>query len=489
MTRIILPFTALVTVLFASSCEDEPQAVVQQGSAQFEKSELSFSENTETTTITVTLNKQATENGELSIQVTSSNVENFQFNPGAVDGIIKLPFFKGQSRVSFEVTSLDNDILDGDKALDFTIMSITPGYYIGATRTLSMKWADDETPAQVFFADPESHGRENSNNAFPVTVSFSHVTKAEGIVSVSIESADAVYGIHFTTTPAAINGLISLSVERGKNEVVFNVLPVDDELYNEQRTITYTIVGVEGGIEKGEILKHDLKITDDELGGYGKGYEVVGGGWRYKKHYEYNEDGTISKVYWDQYTPGHTGGIYSYVYNATGKLEKIIRSSVREEIFLREGDTIVKAEEYTNNILTKYTLYGYDGAGNVAEAAVHHRQPDGTFVLSMLFVYLYHTDHNVYKALTYAIPAGSDDQVLVSTKTFDNYLEVENPFPMVEVLPDQKAQNKLPSSYRVEENGHDITYQLTYQLSSEGKPLSRTATSPSGSETAQYEYY
>ncbi len=60
---------------------------------------------------------------------------------------------------------------------------------------------------------------------------------------------------------------------------------------------------------------------------------------------------------------------------------------------------------------------------------------------------------------------------------------------MVEVLPDQKAQNKLPSSYRVEENGHDITYQLTYQLSSEGKPLSRTATSPSGSETAQYEYY
>jgi hypothetical protein len=156
---------------------------------------------------------------------------------------------------------------------------------------------------------------------------------------------------------------------------------------------------------------------------------------------------------------------------------------------VREGDRIVKSEEYTNNVLTKYTLYGYDIAGNVAEAAVHYKQPDGTLVLSMLFVYLYHMDHNVYKVLTYTIPAGSEEQVLIATKTFDNYLDVENPFPMVEILPDQKAQNKLPASYRIEENGHDITYQFTYQLSSERKPLSRTATSPSGSETAQYEYY
>ena len=187
--------------------------------------------------------------------------------------------------------------------------------------------------------------------------------------------------------------------------------------------------------------------------------------------------------------PGHTGGIYTYVYNATGQLEKIVKSSIREEIFLREGDRIVKSEEYTNSVLTKYTLYGYDVAGNVAEAAVHYRQPDGTLILSTLLVYLYYTDHNVYKVLTYSIPKGSNEQVLTGTKTFDNYIDVENPFPMVDILPGHNAQRKLPTSYRVEENDVDITYHFTYQYTNDGKPQSRTATSPSGSETAVYEYY
>jgi len=78
---------------------------------------------------------------------------------------------------------------------------------------------------------------------------------------------------------------------------------------------------------------------------------------------------------------------------------------------------------------------------------------------------------------------------LIGTKTFDRYFDVENQFPMVDILPDQKAQNKLPASYRVEEDGHDIIYELTYQYSNEGKPLSRTATSSSRQEVAYYEYY
>jgi hypothetical protein len=79
--------------------------------------------------------------------------------------------------------------------------------------------------------------------------------------------------------------------------------------------------------------------------------------------------------------------------------------------------------------------------------------------------------------------------VLIGTKTFDHYFDVENQFPMVDILTDQKSQSKLPASYRVEENGHDITFQFTYQYSEQGKPLSRTATSSAASEVAYYEYY
>jgi hypothetical protein len=94
MTRIILPLMALFTGFFAVSCDDEAETVVQvpPGLAQFEKSQLSLSENSAKTTITITFNKQALENGEVSIQVSSSNVEKFQFHPAAIDGIIQLPF-------------------------------------------------------------------------------------------------------------------------------------------------------------------------------------------------------------------------------------------------------------------------------------------------------------------------------------------------------------------------------------------------------------
>jgi hypothetical protein len=488
MTRNILPLMTLFTFSLLS-CDDETEIVVPPGLVQFEKSELSLAENIERTTITIKFDKQAPDDGEVSVRVTCSDVEKFQFEPAAIDGMIRIPFTKGQSIVSFEVVSLDNDILDGDKTLDFTITSVSQGYKLGITKTISTVWVDDEGPARVNFDLDNTRARENYVSGYPITISFSHVTKADAVVSIGIQSADAVYGTHFITEPAASNGIITLPVANGETNVTFKVFPLDDDLYNQQRSINYGIVDAQGGLKKGEILQHEFRISDDELEGTGKGYEVIAGSWRYKKRYEYNGDGTISKVYWSRYTPGLSEGVHSYVYNTSGQLEKIIESSVRERLFLREGDNIVRSEEYTNGVLTQYTLYGYDEAGNVAETTVHYRQPDGTLQLALMFVYLYHLDHNLYKVLTYTIPKGYDEPVFVGTKTFDHYLDVENQFPMVEILPDQKVQNKLPASYRLEENGHDITYQFDYQFTGEGKPLSRTATSSGGSEIAYYEYY
>ncbi|HEX6890040.1 MAG TPA: hypothetical protein VF141_05090 [Chryseolinea sp.] len=488
MKRIILPLMALLTFSIIS-CEDETEAVVKPGIAQFETSDLSFSENSEKTTVIVSFNKQASDAGDVVVKVGSPSMDKFQFYPGLVDETIRLPFSKGQSQVSFEITALNNDILDGDKTVSFTILSISQGYEIGANKTLAMKCVDDESPARADFVASEGDLLEDGGSGAPVTIMFSHETKAPGMLRLSIQSDDAIYGTHFITDPPAVGGIITLPVQEKKSWVSFIVSPVNDALYDAGRTINYSIVEAEGGVQKGGVLEHNLKIIDDELEGTGKGYEIIAGNWRYKKRYEYNEDGTISKVYWDQQTPGHSGGVYSYVYNSAAQLEKIIQSSVREEVFLRENGRIVRSEEHTNNVLTKYTLYGYDDAGNVAEAAVHYRQPDGSLKLALIFVYLYHLDHNVYKVLGYSVSDGSDEPVLISTKTFDHYYDVENPFPMVDILPDQKAQNKLPASYRVEENGHDIVYGFTYQYSDEGRPLTRTATSSSGGEVAYYEYY
>jgi hypothetical protein len=489
MTRIILPIMALFTGFFVVSCDDEPDTVVKPGLAQFEKSEVSFFENSESATIVILFNKQASDYGEVRVQVSSSNVDKLQFSPVLDDGVIHLPFSKGQTQVSFEIFSTNNDVLDGDKTLDFTILSVSQGYDIGTNKTLVTKCVDDERPARADFVDGQRQIREDKGSGELVAIILSPETKSPGVLRVAIQSSDAIYGTHFITEPPAVDGIIIIPVQEKKSLVSFIVSPINDRLYDAGRSIKYTIAEAEGGVEKGGIFEHNMKIIDDELEGTGKGYEIIAGSWRYKKRYEYSENGSISNVYWDQQTPGHSGGVYSYVYNASGQLHKISRSNGSEEIFLREGDSIFKSEEYTNNVLTKYTLFGYDDAGNVAEAAVHYRQPDGTLKLATIFVCLYHTDHNIFKVLTYDVVEGYEDPVLIGTKTFENYLDVENPFPMVEILPGHSAQNKVPISYRVEENGHDITYQFNYQISEEGKPLSRMATSPSASEIAYYEYY
>jgi hypothetical protein len=60
---------------------------------------------------------------------------------------------------------------------------------------------------------------------------------------------------------------------------------------------------------------------------------------------------------------------------------------------------------------------------------------------------------------------------------------------MMEILPNVNSQPNLPGSYQVEENGHNILYQFSYEFDENGKPTRRTASSSAGSEVAYYEYY
>ncbi len=490
MTNTFLPLRlAILLVFLITGCEEETEKIIPPTTVQFENSSLSIVEDTDKSTVKILLSGPAKISGELTVQLNTADASRFTTEPATINNIIKVPVITGQSTVSFDLLPLNNVLLDGDKTIGFTITSTTEGFVLGNNNELSATLVDDETPAQVNFNLNTGAVRENSGEGSMVIINLSQNATANGVVHVSFESDEAVYGTHFATEPALIDGKISLPVVVGVSHVQFKVIPVNDELYNESRTIAYTITDVEGGIVKGQSLVHELKITDDELKGTGKGYEIVAGNWRYKRNYAYDESGRLSTVHFEQHTPGYSEGTHSYFYDAAGKVVKVVESPVREVMFLWDGERIVKTEEYTNNVLTKYTLFGYDASGNVGESALYHRQPDGQYKMSFLFVYLYKTDGNLYKQLTYLPIDGSDDYSLHGTRTYEDYLDVENPFPMVEILPNQSTQPKLPSSYRVEENGHDILYQFSYEFSEEGKPVKRTATSPSGSETAYYEYY
>lgn len=488
-------FFSLGLILAFTSCDEDEQKAIPSSipfsipSTEFIQRELTIAEHEATSEISIILNETAIKTGIITIFVAAEDLSGFTTSPAAIDGKIQLSVSRGQGEATFAFTPIDNNLLNENQTIDFTIESVSEGFTIGNKNVLSVTLVDNESPALVGFVDELGSTLENSDQT-TVAIALSHASPGSGSIEVSLESDNATYGIHFTTEPAAVNGKVVLPVELGIDHIEFNVIPLNDQLYNGHKTITYTITQTEGSVSKGLSLTHALKISDDELLGKAKGYTTGGGGWGYKKEFQYNEAGQVSRITWEQSAPGNTvTSTDTYEYDALGNVVKMVSSDFTETIYSWENGQIVKEESFKDGVLKKYILYGYDNAGNVGESAIHYRQPNGELKFSMLIVFLYREDGNIYKQINYSPIEGSEEYNLLSTKTFENYSIKENPFTMVEILPNKKTQPNLPLSYRLEEGGHNILYQLTYQFNEAGKPTTRTATSTIGTDVAFYEYY
>ncbi|MFZ5972020.1 MAG: hypothetical protein ACOYXA_10555 [Bacteroidota bacterium] len=475
-----------------TACKDEETLVptpvsVTPAAAQFQQSSWSTSENGGTLHVVINLNKPAPQSGTLHVQIAPDHMDKVTTLPVADNGIITVPVEKGSTSTTFRVQSINNSLMDGTKRLTMALVGASSGLALGTLKNTQIDIDDDDAPVPAAFMLNIGTVRENSELGATVMIVFAHPVPASGLIVVAPLSENAHPDEHYRTEPTLVNGKLVLPVAAGAEHVSFNIFPTDNETFNADRSIRFTIESAEGGVKKGDQLIFDLSITDDELANKGKKYETVAGNWRVTRTYEYNEAGNLSKILWEQYTPHYQGGSYTYEY-VNGRLHKMVENANRESYYVWEGDRIVKEEQYTHGLLTRLVEYGYDQAGNIGEALFSYRQPNGEMKAGLLNVYLYFTDGNVYKKMVYS-PAEDGEPVLIGTHTYDNYMALENPFPMVEILPNVNAQPNLPTTYRYEGNGQDNTYQLTYQFGADGLPTSRTASSPSGSETTVYEYY
>jgi hypothetical protein len=484
-------FIGLALVGTMLSCKEEinePSPVIPL-TVQLKQNTWTLPENGATEVIDLLLNKPATKTGSVTISLQSSDLSQFIVEPTASNGKLTLPIEVGAETISFKVSSIDNGVLDGNKTLAITATQVSEGFVLGGNVSGTLTRTDNESPVTISFAAPSIIIRENASDALQVIVNFSGPAVVNGAIEVNLSNGDFVYGQHYSTNPEAQNGKLLLPVTVGTTQASFEIRPVNDALVNGDRLVQFTLANTPAGFVKGDQSNYAVKITDDELSAKAKGYQIFAGNWRYNRLYEYDQNGNLSKVTWEQYTPSFLGGTYNYEYVA-GKLHKMVENANRETYYLWEGDRITKTEQYTNGVMTQYMQYGYDDAGNIGEVAIFNRQPDGEFLMSFLNVYLYFTDGNVYKKMVYVpTPEGAEDFALIRTDTFDHYLDQENPFPMVEILPNVKSQSKLPTSYRTEANGKDILYELSYEFDDDGKPLRRTASFPGGSESATYLYY
>jgi hypothetical protein len=492
-TRNILKGAAIWLAAFCLfSCEDdlEQPLPAETPIVQFADSQIIIHENQSEKQIVLKLSKPAQHTGILSMAITSSHLAKFSTEPANSDGRLEVPIAKGSSSIAFLIKPLNDQQKDGDETLSASISGVSSGFKIGTQRSLSVSIVDDDQPiidrVEANFPAGEVTIGEQASQGQLLTVSLSAPAPATGQIGIVFSSDDLQYGIDFITEPAAENTKITLPVAEGSTQVSFKFIPMQNNTWQGDRGILFTLTNGLGSIKIGQAVVLQLKISDDEIAPKIKGYETVAGSWRTKRVYEYGYDNQLEKITWEQYTPAYQGGTFQYEY-LQGRLHKMIENANRETYYEWEGGRIVKEEQYTNGLLSKYVIYNYDQAGNIGEAAYHYRQPNGSYKMGLLIVYLYFTDGNLYKKMVFNPANSLNNPTLVSTVTYENYLDVENPFPL-EILPNVNSQPKLPGSYREEANGSDLNFEFTYEFDGMGRPVKRTASSSRGSETTTYLY-
>ncbi|MGC3943665.1 MAG: hypothetical protein QM762_03855 [Chryseolinea sp.] len=483
-----LPISAMGFALFLCACDKEAELALRPSVATFSIQTVSYSEKDGSQDVPIAFSKPANEAGTLSVAIESQSLNDFTFLPAPTDGVITLQISQGSSGAVIKVAPIDNDVLDGTKVVSFVLGNATRGIQVGSPNRLESTWIDDESPSRINFAVERGTMIESSSTGSVITLELSHAVPGDGQIEIDFSGSQGVYGADFTTLPEAVNGTIVLPVHRGASSVSFTIDPKNDALFNADRKINFNIKTVSSVFEKGSRASHEFTITDDELGGRAKSYATsAGNGWSSKRQIYYTLSGSIERVAWENNTPGQTGGEYRYLYNDAGQIEKVIVNAVTYIKYIRENGRIIKAEEYDNEELDRYTLYGYDHMGNIGEVAIHDRQKDGSFAFSLDFVYLYFNDGNLYKKMAYN-PAAAGEPALISTDTYEHYVDGVNPFP-IEIIHGQPIQNKLPGSYHHESESEVLDYSFSYQFLQGSRPSSRTATGPGVNETTYYEYY
>ena len=94
------------------------------------------------------------------------------------------------------------------------------------------KRPDVSLPDNLVEFETAAQGITASENAITIKIKLSRGTNSDIPVTISLSPQNAVYGTDFTTTPAAINNSLSVTIPSGNNEASFTINKVAGTLYD-----------------------------------------------------------------------------------------------------------------------------------------------------------------------------------------------------------------------------------------------------------------
>lgn len=134
---------------------------------------------------------------------------------------------------------------------------------------------DPPLPDNLVSFTAASLGFEEDANTLEVTVNTSRPVDATTSVTVNLQTEGVTYGTEFTTEPAAVNNVISLSIPAGASSAVIKVNKAGGVFLNGGEAINFNISEAASPVLKGEIS--DLKVSFSAITSTGSALQLEGG--------------------------------------------------------------------------------------------------------------------------------------------------------------------------------------------------------------------
>ncbi|MFN3840167.1 MAG: HmuY family protein [Cyclobacteriaceae bacterium] len=160
---------------------------------------------------------------------------------------------------------------------------------------------DPELPDNLVEFESATLGIGDDESELTVTLKLSREATLATQVSVQIAPTGVVYGVDFTTEPAATAGIITLPIEKGTVSVSFTLIKEAGVLFDGDEQIVFTVAPTDASLVTGS--KAQVTVTFSELIALSGEMEVNGGGALYPNKVfidlSANRQTAVQRTAWD----------------------------------------------------------------------------------------------------------------------------------------------------------------------------------------------
>lgn len=253
-----------LSLLLLVSCQDDQSDSSGTATVNFSYDLLREVEGaTQPLTINIGIDGYNHPEGTISIDITGGDYgSDYTTNEGSASFDLDVP--ANALLANFSIQTLNDDVIENDKTLSITIAKVTGGLTLGDKTSFNFTILDDDNPlvAMIAFENASGEVKENTTNAFPVTILFDQKSTDGGTITIET-SGDAVFGTDYT-----IEGVsavpFTIDVPANATAAAFNMLPIDNSAFAENKSATFTLSAVSGGLKLGTQTENTVTILNDD---------------------------------------------------------------------------------------------------------------------------------------------------------------------------------------------------------------------------------